>query len=266
MSSPSTDRDEVLEETRPADPPDVEAPGRSGTTAVHATAGDPPVGEDAADPYAGSDAATDTGSSGGEALPPVAPTPSAPAASRRPRMVRSLAIGSVIAVALAVFLLVGLRPNSSKGSPGPLVPVGSQAPGFSLPPLTGSVPVDLDALGKDAHHPVVLNFFASWCIPCQKETPLLAKAAAAEQAKGGPVRFVGIDVNDPTANAVTFVQKAGITYPVGVDQTFRVTSGLYGLYGLPQTYFIGSDGKVLAHTIGAVDAADLRSWMKKLGG
>jgi hypothetical protein len=61
------------------------------------------------------------------------------------------------------------------------------------------------------------------------------------------------------------VEKAGITYPVGVDQTFRVTSGLYGLYGLPQTFFIGSDGRVLAHTIGAVDAADLRSWMKKLG-
>jgi cytochrome c biogenesis protein CcmG/thiol:disulfide interchange protein DsbE len=180
-------------------------------------------------------------------------------------MVRSLIIGSVIAIALAVLLFVGLGSTSSKGSAGPLVSVGSQAPGFSLPPLTGSVPVDLDALGKDAHHPVILNFFASWCIPCQKETPLLAKAAAAEQARGGPVRFVGVDVNDPPANALRFVQEAGITYPVGVDQTFRVTSGLYGLYGLPQTFFIDSDGKVLAHTIGAVDAADLRSWMKKLG-
>jgi cytochrome c biogenesis protein CcmG/thiol:disulfide interchange protein DsbE len=180
-------------------------------------------------------------------------------------MVRSLVIGSVIAIALVVLLFVGLRPNSSKSSAGPLIPVGSQAPGFSLPPLTGAVPVDLGVLGKDAHHPVILNFFASWCIPCQKETPLLAKAAAAEQAKGGPVRFVGVDVNDPPANALPFVQKAGIMYPVGVDQTFRVTSGLYGLYGLPQTFYIDSNGKVLGHTIGAVDAADLRSWMKKLG-
>jgi cytochrome c biogenesis protein CcmG/thiol:disulfide interchange protein DsbE len=180
-------------------------------------------------------------------------------------MVRSLVIGSVIAIALVVLLFVGLRPNSSKSSAGPLIPVGSQAPGFSLPPLTGAVPVDLGVLGKDAHHPVILNFFASWCIPCQKETPLLAKAAAAEQAKGGPVRFVGVDVNDPPANALPFVQKAGIMYPVGVDQTFRVTSGLYGLYGLPQTFYIDSNGKVLGHTIGAVNAADLRSWMKKLG-
>jgi cytochrome c biogenesis protein CcmG/thiol:disulfide interchange protein DsbE len=161
---------------------------------------------------------------------------------------------------------VGLRPHPGKSSAGPVVAVGSQAPGFTLSPLTGSMPVDLDALGKDVHRPVVLNFFASWCTPCQKETPLLARAAATEQATGGPVRIVGVDVNDPPANALPFVQKAGITYPVGVDQSFRVTSGLYGLYGLPQTFFINSDGRVIGHTIGAVDAADLRSWMKKLGG
>jgi cytochrome c biogenesis protein CcmG/thiol:disulfide interchange protein DsbE len=257
----------LLEEIRPADPSDPEAPARLVTTVGDTTGGDPPVGDGATGPgpYPGSNTATCTGSSGGEGQPPAASAPPVPTAAPRPRMVRSLVIGSVIAIALAVLLFVGLRPDSSKGSAGPLVPVGSQAPGFSLPPLAGSVPVDLDALGKDAHHPVILNFFASWCIPCQKETPLLAKAAAAEQAKGGPVRFVGVDVNDPPANALPFVQKAGITYPVGVDQTFRVTSGLYGLYGLPQTFFIGSDGKVLAHTIGAVDAADLRSWMKKLG-
>jgi cytochrome c biogenesis protein CcmG/thiol:disulfide interchange protein DsbE len=249
-----------VEETLPADPPDSDASGQTGTTVDDATIGEPPVGDSAAGPYPGSD----SDSSGGAA--PFAAAPASPAltASRRPRMVRSLVIGLVIIIGLAVFLFVGLRPNASKGSAGPLVPVGGQAPGFSLPPLTGSVPVDLDALGKDAHHPVILNFFASWCVPCQKETPLLAAAAAAEQVKGGPVRFVGVDVNDPPANALPFVQKAGITYPVGMDDAFRVTSGLYGLYGLPQTFFIDSDGKVLAHTIGAVDAADLRSWMKKL--
>lgn len=169
-----------------------------------------------------------------------------------------------MAAVVAVLLFVVLGSRGATGSAGPAVPVGGQAPNFSLPPLTGSAPVDLDSLGKDADHPVILNFFASWCTPCQRETPLLARMAAAEQATGGRVRFVGVDVNDPPANALPFVQKAGITYPVGVDQAFRVTSGLYGLNGLPQTFYINSNGTVVGHTIGAVDAAGLRSWLKKL--
>jgi cytochrome c biogenesis protein CcmG, thiol:disulfide interchange protein DsbE len=213
--------------------------------------------------------ATTTGESivsngtGGEITATGSPAPPTPL-TRRPRMVRSLAVGSVIAVALVVYLLVGLDSKAGSGSAGPVVAVGSLAPNFSLPPLNGSAPVVLDALGKNSHHPVILNFFASWCHPCQEETPLLAKVAAAERATGGAVRFVGVDVNDPPANALPFVQRAGITYPVGVDQTFRVTSDLYGLNGLPQTFFINSDGRVLGHTIGAVDAADLQAWMKKL--
>lgn len=196
------------------------------------------------------------------------PHPASPAVvgRRPPRKVRSLVIGSVIAVIVAALLFVGLGWRSGKGSAGPEVTVGSQAPGFSLPPLTGSAPVDLDALGKDAHHPVILNFFASWCTPCQGETPMLAKAAAAEQSVGGRVRFVGVDANDPPTDALPFVQKSGVTYPVGVDATFQVTSGLYGIAGLPETFVIDSDGVVVAHIVGSIDAAELRYWMKQVGG
>ncbi len=202
--------------------------------------------------------ANGTGTGGGELAPTV--DRAVPGGRRRAWRVRSLLIGVVVVAALAVYLFVGLGSSSSDGP----VPIGSQAPGFSLQPLTGSVPVNLDAVGKDAHHPVILNFFASWCSPCQAETPLLAKAAAAEHAQGGPIRFIGVDVNDLPSNAVPFVTKSGITYPVGVDPDFRVTSGLYGLNGLPQTFFIASDGRVLGHTVGAVDATDLQTWMKKL--
>ena len=197
-----------------------------------------------------------------------APHPASPASGGRHRLgrVRSLVIGSVIAVIVAALLFVGLGLRSGNGSAGPVVTVGSQAPGFSLPTLTGSAPVDLDALGKDAHRPVILNFFASWCTPCREETPMLAKAAAAEQSTGGRVRFVGVDANDPPTDALPFVQKSGVTYPVGVDETFQVTSGLYGIAGLPETFVIDSDGVVVAHIVGPIDAAQLRYWMKQVGG
>ncbi len=181
----------------------------------------------------------------------------------KPRVVRSLVIGSVIAIGLGIVLFVGLGSNSGSSPSGP-VGIGSVAPGFSLPSLTGGAPVDLQALGEKSHHPVVLNFFASWCIPCQTETPLLARSAAAERAEGSAVRFIGVDVNDAPASALPFVRKAGITYPIGMDRTFNVTSGRYGLYGLPQTFYIDANGKVIGHKIGAVTAPELAGWLRRL--
>ncbi len=200
--------------------------------------------------------------------PPPPPAAPHPASALPPRKLRALLIGCVIASALAVFLFLGLGSSSGSGSgsSGPVVGVGSQAPGFSLPSLTGGAPVSLHALGQTAHRPVVLNFFASWCGPCQKETPLLARTASAQQAKRSPVQFIGVDVNDPPGNALPFAQRSGITYPVGVDQTFDVTSGKYALYGLPQTFFIDAEGRVLGHIRGAVTQSQLDQWLHRLGG
>ncbi len=198
---------------------------------------------------------------------------SAPPAAERPppRRGRALAIGTVIAIGLAIFLFFGLgtRSNSSgsgsSSDPGAIVPIGSRAPGFTLPSLTGGVPVDLDALGVKVHHPVEHNFFASWCTPCQKETPLLARTADAERAKGSRVQFIGVDVADQPSDAIPFVRRTGITYPVANDADLRVTSGLYGLNGEPNTFFIAADGRVIGHVIGAVTAPELQSWIHQLG-
>jgi cytochrome c biogenesis protein CcmG, thiol:disulfide interchange protein DsbE len=198
---------------------------------------------------------------------------SAPPAAQRPppRRGRALAIGTVIAIGLGIFLFFGLgtRSNStgsgSSSDPGAIVPIGSRAPGFTLPSLTGGAPVDLDALGVKVHRPVVLNFFASWCTPCQKETPLLAKTADAERAKGSRVQFIGVDVADQPSDAIPFVHRTGITYPVANDADLRVTSGLYGLNGEPNTFFIAADGRVIGHVVGAVTAPELQSGIHQLG-
>ena len=203
--------------------------------------------------------------------PPPGPGTAPPPAQRPPpRRGRALAIGTVIAIGLAIFLFFGLGTRStstgsgSSSDPGAIVPIGSRAPGFTLPSLTGGVPVDLDALGAKVHHPVVLNFFASWCTPCQKETPLLAKTADAERAKGSRIQFIGVDVADQPSDAIPFVHRTGISYPVANDADLRVTSGLYGLNGEPNTFFIAADGRVIGHVIGAVTAPELHSWIQQL--
>jgi len=183
-------------------------------------------------------------------------------------------LGSGIAIVLAVVLFVGLKPSAHTAT-GQLavVDTGSTAPNFTQPDLlsTPAQPlpaVDLDALGVDRHRPVVLNFYASWCTPCQEETPLFGATAAAEAAKGSPVQFVGVDVADTSANsatAVAFTRQAGVTYPVAVDPDFKV-AGAYGLFGLPDTIFINEEGVVIGRHLGALNAAELQGWLHRLAG
>ena len=207
-------------------------------------------------------------STGGGATPPVADgTPASGVKSPAPpRRLRAFLIGVVLAAVLAFFLFVVLGTTSKGSGVGGVVPVGSVAPNFTLPSVTGGAPVELDALGVRRHHPVVLNFFASWCVPCQKETPLLAETAAAQQAKGSVVQFVGVDAADKPADAVPFIQKAGITYPVGQDATLRVTASVYGLNGEPNTFFIDESGVVVGHVIGPVSKSQLDGWIHRLAG
>ncbi|MGO8870660.1 MAG: TlpA family protein disulfide reductase [Acidimicrobiales bacterium] len=233
-------------------PAEVGTPDGRQTGAARDASGQPPATPPAEAPFT--------------APPATAPRPAT--AVPPPRRLRALLIGSVIALALAVFLFVGLGHSSGSGggASGPVVGVGDQAPSFSLPSVTDGPAVDLDALGKDRHRPVVLNFFASWCEPCQQETPLLAQTAAAEQSKGSTVQFVGVDVADPPADAVPFVHRSGLTYPIGADANVRVTSGLYGLDGEPNTFFIDASGTVVGHKIGALDKTELDRWLHRLAG
>ena len=162
---------------------------------------------------------------------------------------------------------MGLGAHSPVGSTsGPVVAVGDRAPDFTLPSLTGGPPVRLDALGRDRHRPVVLNFFASWCTPCRTETPLLARTAAAQQAKGAPSSSWGWTW--PTSRPMPSLswKASGITYPVGTDADFRVSATVYGLNGEPNTFFIDSSGRVVGHVIGAVTPVQLDQWIRRLTG
>lgn len=146
------------------------------------------------------------------------------------------------AVAIAIVLAAAHGPARAAGPP----PV---ARSFSVPELTH--PGSTVSLAGYAGQPVIVNFFASWCGPCQRETPLLAHYYASH---GGSVAMIGVDANDQQAAALRFVAKAGVRYPVGWDPFPASVTVSYGVAALPQTFFLNAQHRIVAKVAGAVTA------------
>lgn len=160
---------------------------------------------------------------------------------RRLRLVYLLPLGLFAALAL-IFLTrleSGVDPEAV-----PSALVGKPAPVFDLPPLEGvGLPgvkrADLD--GKVT----LVNIFASWCVPCRQEHPVLTALA-----KDPRVRVVGINYKDQPSNARTFLADLGNPYAaIGVDERGR-TAIDWGVYGVPETFLVGPDGIIRQKVIG----------------
>jgi cytochrome c biogenesis protein CcmG/thiol:disulfide interchange protein DsbE len=126
------------------------------------------------------------------------------------------------------------------------------APVFQLEQLDADTEVSLASLRGKA---VVLNFWASWCLPCKDEAPDLE--AAWRRWRDQDVVVVGINLQDFDTDAQRFVDRYGATYPVLRDKN-GWTWGRYGLLGLPETWFVNTEGKLVGEIFeGPVSAADL---------
>jgi cytochrome c biogenesis protein CcmG, thiol:disulfide interchange protein DsbE len=137
-------------------------------------------------------------------------------------------------------------------------PPGKAAPPLRLPTLDGGT-LDLAALRG---RPVLVNFWATWCEPCVREFPLLARAAAAHRR----LAVVGVLVQDRTDAARAFIRQHGGGWPVGVDADRR-TADAWGVVGLPHTVFVRPDGTLAAHQLGELTPATLdRQLAAILGG
>jgi cytochrome c biogenesis protein CcmG, thiol:disulfide interchange protein DsbE len=139
---------------------------------------------------------------------------------------------------------------ASTGSPAGPAPDPAAA-AFSLPVLGHSG--QQVSLSDYAGKPLIVNFFASWCSPCQQETPLLAKFYRAEHGK---VALVGLDENDVVGNALRFTRAKGVSYPVGWDPQLTAAYA-YGVGGLPQTFFLNARHRIVDRIYGALTQADL---------
>ena len=110
--------------------------------------------------------------------------------------------------------------------------------------------------------PVVVNFWASWCGPCRREMPAFE---ATHESLGDQVTFVGIDNKDFRDSALEFLNKTGVRYASGFDPNGNV-AGRYGVVGLPATFFISEDGRVLESTTGEINRDDLKATISRLYG
>jgi cytochrome c biogenesis protein CcmG, thiol:disulfide interchange protein DsbE len=132
-------------------------------------------------------------------------------------------------------------------SHGKIVP----APAFRLPRLGGGAPV---ALAAYRGRVVVVNFWASDCIPCKEEMPRLE--AAARRWTGRSAVVLGIDVLDSRGAARSFARKHGVTYAIGYDD-LGDTANEYGVIGTPTTFFVDRRGRIVKRVLGPVSADEL---------
>lgn len=163
--------------------------------------------------------------------------------SARRHKILSALIALGIAGSLTAIGLIG------SNSGGPAKPVAAST--FSLPALGHSG--QQVALSGYRGQPLIVNFFASWCEPCQHETPLLAAFYRSEKGK---VALVGLDENDVVGNATTFTRAQRVSYPVGWDPAGTAATS-YGVNALPQTLFLNARHQVVDRVFGAVTLADL---------
>jgi cytochrome c biogenesis protein CcmG, thiol:disulfide interchange protein DsbE len=134
---------------------------------------------------------------------------------------------------------------------------GHQAPAFTAPRLDGDGILSLSGLlGK----PVVLNFWASWCGPCRAEAPLLRRAY---KRYGNRIQLVGVDIHDARSDALAFVRRYQLSYPMVFDEVSRMYRD-YGLTGQPETFFIDARGTVVGHVPGELSSALLRRELRAL--
>jgi cytochrome c biogenesis protein CcmG/thiol:disulfide interchange protein DsbE len=171
----------------------------------------------------------------------------------------------IVLVPLIAFLglaaLFVIRLGSGDPSRIPSALIGHPAPATDLPPLAGLERSGAPVPGLDTTAfkgaVTVLNVWASWCVPCRDEAPLLLTLAADRR-----VRIAGINYKDQPENARRFLSRYGNPYAAnGIDANGRAAIE-WGVYGVPETFVIDRDGRIAFKLIGPITADNLDTALK----
>jgi len=158
-----------------------------------------------------------------------------------------LAVGLGVTLPLIALLLVNIHRDPTSIS-SPLIE--KPAPEVKLVELSGAGSVQLSSLKG---HPAVVNFWATWCIPCVEEHAALSAAARANP----DVAFLGVVYEDTPENVKGFLAQRGAAYPSYADDDGKASIA-FGIYGVPETYFIDAKGIIVEKYVGPLDGDSLR--------
>lgn len=166
-------------------------------------------------------------------------------------------IGGIV-VAAPLLLVLGLGFQSDPHQiDSPLI--GRPAPDFFLRPIDGGAPV---RLSEQRGAPAVVNFWATWCVPCKAEHRTLVAVASRLQGK---VKFFGVVYQDEPAKIQAWLNKMGSVYPQLLDVGAKAAIA-YGVYGVPETYIVNGDGIITYKFTGPVEAQSLMEQLAPLVG
>jgi cytochrome c biogenesis protein CcmG/thiol:disulfide interchange protein DsbE len=171
---------------------------------------------------------------------------------------RSWLIVLPLIVFLALAALFWLRLGDGDPSRIPSALIGHPAPQTSLPPLQALLSNGAQVPGLDPANfkgkVSVVNVWASWCVPCHDEAPLLT-----ELAKDNRLQLIGINYKDAPDNAQRFLGRYGNPFAsVGVDRNGRAAIE-WGVYGVPETFIVGRDGKIAYKLVGPITPDNIGS-------
>ena len=164
-----------------------------------------------------------------------------------------LLIGLVITAPLVAILASGFGKDPHTIN-SPLV--GRNAPTFALRQLNGGETIGL----QSAQQPTVVNFWATWCRPCVQEHGVLTAAARRYRGK---VRFLGVVYEDTEERIRDYLKRSGAAYPTLIDEAGK-TAIAYGVYGVPETFFIDTKGTIVDKHAGPLNPRSIESYLQKL--
>ncbi len=180
-----------------------------------------------------------------------------PAPVQRRRLIVLLPL--VLFLALAALFLYRLGAGDPSKLPSALI--GRPMPNTPLPPLAGLLRdgAPVPGIASEAFKGAVslVNVWASWCVPCHDEMPLLMQLADDKR-----IRVIGINHKDQPENARRFIGRYGNPFTaVGADMNGRASID-WGVYGVPETFVIGRDGRVAYKLVGPITAGNLEAALK----